>query len=67
MLNGKGQATSADKIWTSDACVVLMDKAMAAEVFPNDDLLTSVVTFANEPSITRAKHIITSLVVKDVQ
>lgn len=67
MLIGKGQARSTDKIWTSDACVVLMDKAMADEVFPNDDLNTSVVTSANQPSVKRTNRIITSSAVKDVQ
>lgn len=67
MLIGKGQARSTDKIWTSDACVVLMDKAMADEVFPNDDLNTSVVTSAYKPSVKRTNRLITSSAVKDVQ
>lgn len=68
MLIGKGQARSTDKIWTSDACVVLMDKAMADEVFPNDDLNTSVVTSAYKLSVKRTNdRLITSSAVKDVQ
>jgi hypothetical protein len=67
VLIGKGQARSTDKIWTSDACVVLMDKAMADEVFPNDDLNTSVVTSAYQPSVKRTNRLVTSSAVKDVQ
>lgn len=65
MLIGQGQARSTDKIWTSDACVVLMDKAMADEVFPDDDLNTSVVTSANQPSVKRTNRILNSSAVKD--